>query len=53
MWFRVILTAFALAVVLYLQFGFDIKDWVQKSANQSSEISSTESSPEAEPSSQP
>lgn len=32
MWFRVILTAFALAVVLYLQFGFDIKDWVKRSS---------------------
>lgn len=51
MWFRVILTAFALAVVLYLQFGFDIKDWIQQSANQTSENS--ESSPEAEPTSQP
>jgi|GEM_PF-7024964 len=32
MWLRVILTAFALAVVLYLQFGFDIKDWVKNAS---------------------
>lgn len=41
MWFRVILTAFALAVVLYLQFGFDIKDWVKRSATHSSDGRST------------
>lgn len=51
MWFRVILTAFALAVVLYLQFGFDIKDWIKQSANQTSENSG--SSPEAETATQP
>lgn len=44
MWFRVILTAFALAVVLYLQFGFDIKDWVKRSSTRSGHpISSLES----------
>jgi hypothetical protein len=53
MWFRVILTAFALAVVLYLQFGFNIKDWIQQSANQANELSSSESSPETAPTSQP
>ena len=51
MWFRVILTAFALAVVLYLQFGFDIKDWIKQSANQTTENS--ENNPEAESAPQP
>jgi len=37
MWIRVFLTASALAVVLYLQFGFDIKDWIKNSAAQSAE----------------
>ncbi len=37
MWLRVILTAFALAVVLYIQFGFNIKDWIQNSATPASE----------------
>ena len=37
MWFRVILTAFALAVVLYIQFGFDIKDWIRNSATHAAE----------------
>jgi hypothetical protein len=41
MWFRVILTAFALAVVLYLQFGFDIKDWVKHSSTPQMSESST------------
>lgn len=39
MWFRVILTAFALAVVLYLQFGFDIKDWIKNSSTAQLETS--------------
>jgi hypothetical protein len=48
MWFRIILTAFALAVVLYLQFGFDIKDWIKHSSTaQMSE--STPGAPEGEP----
>jgi hypothetical protein len=51
MWFRLILTAFALAVVLYLQFGFDIKDWIKNSATQTSENSS--SSPEMDASTAP
>jgi hypothetical protein len=46
-----ILTAFALAVVLYLQFGFDIKDWIKNSANKTSENSSPSS--ETDASSQP
>lgn len=41
MWLRVILTAFALAVVLYLQFGFDIKDWIKKSSTQTSDASNS------------
>ncbi|WP_176736387.1 hypothetical protein [Oligoflexus tunisiensis] len=57
MWLRVILTAFALAVVLYLQFGFNIKDWIKESANQPNEpaenIENIENNPEAEPVSQP
>jgi hypothetical protein len=57
MWFRVILTAFALAVVLYLQFGFNIKDWIKESANQPNEpaenIESIDSNPSAEPDPQP
>ncbi|MDQ3233094.1 MAG: hypothetical protein M3Q07_14855 [Pseudobdellovibrionaceae bacterium] len=51
MWFRVILTAFALAVVLYLQFGFNIKDWIKQSATQTTETLGTPL--ESEPTSPP
>ena len=41
MWFRMILTAFALAIVLYLQFGFDIKDWIKQSSTHSDTTTSS------------
>lgn len=34
MWIRVCLTGFALAVVLYLRFGFDMKDWIRNATVQ-------------------
>ncbi len=32
MWLRIVLTACALAFVLYLQFGFNIKTWIQENS---------------------
>jgi hypothetical protein len=49
MWFRVILTAFALAIVLYLQFGFDIKDWIKQSSTQTSDTSGSHLESESSP----
>jgi hypothetical protein len=50
MWLRVILTAFALAVVLYLQFGFDIQDWVKNASTPATESQAIRTDGDSSPS---